>query len=56
MKGAFQAVCPSESDMDFPIVFLDGQLMDSESTLWAPFIIVVSGEKLDPSGCLKYPR
>jgi hypothetical protein len=56
MKGSFQRVCPPDSDMDFPIVFLDGQLMDSESTVWAPFIIVVSCEKLDPSGCLKYPR
>ena len=42
MKGCFQVVWPPESDMDFPIVFLDGQLMDSESTVWAPFIIVVS--------------
>src|SRR6266436_8836035 len=25
MKSSFQAVCPPESDMDFPIVFLDGQ-------------------------------
>jgi hypothetical protein len=24
MKGSFQAVCPPESDTDFPIVFLDG--------------------------------
>jgi hypothetical protein len=45
MRGSFQAVCPPESDMDFPIIFLDGQLMDSESSAWAPFIIVVSWRK-----------
>jgi hypothetical protein len=45
LKGSFQAVCPPGSDKDFPLVFLDGQLIDSESNMLAPFIIIVCWRK-----------
>jgi hypothetical protein len=45
IKRSFQAVCAPGTDKDFPIVFLDGGLMDKDSTARAPFIIIVSWRK-----------
>ena len=44
-KNSFRAVCAPGTDTDFPIVFLDGKLMDTDSSVRAPFIIIASWRK-----------
>lgn len=44
-KHSFEAVCAPGTETDFPIVFLDGGLMDIDSQVRAPFIIIVSWRK-----------
>jgi hypothetical protein len=44
-KRSFQSVCAPGAEKDFPLVFLDGQLMDADSDIGAPFMIVVSWRK-----------
>jgi hypothetical protein len=45
LKSHFQAICPPASKSDFPVVFLDGRLMNPDSSRWAPFIIMVFWRK-----------
>jgi hypothetical protein len=45
IKRSFQSVCAPGTEKDFPLVFLDGRLMDDELNIRAPFIVIVSWRK-----------